>query len=351
MSEKDLLYEAFQKLRIDEKLSHSFGEKAAVNPDDITCLKTTDRSAIYKLLVKKKSGTVPLILKVYKSSREKNKAEINIYSKARAVLGDLMPDIYLIEENGRETWIFMEFVSQIRGQLTFHPKHFRYIIPSVAELHSRTFENKKISDGKWRSWLPVYESETMRKGRKKQIKKTAELLDRALKDERTKDIVKPHYRQIANLLERKGPDFFPELMQNGSAITHGDLHMQNICTHDASGHEPWDIQFIDWESAKYAPVWFDMTVLVEILLGFRKDWSPHAEDIRTYCVKVYTKEMKKRGIQFQTPPMTLYKMSYLQRTLEKGLHTQLRRIFDNRGGELLPYHVDKVSQWGRELGL
>ena len=101
----------------------------------------------------------------------------------------------------------MEFVSQIRGQLTFHPKHFKYIIPSVAELHSRTFENKTISDGKWRSWLPVYESETMRKGRKKQIKKTAELLDRALKDERTKDIVKPHYRQITNLLEQESRIF------------------------------------------------------------------------------------------------------------------------------------------------
>ncbi len=75
--------------------------------------------------------------------------------------------------------------------------------------------------------------------------------------------------------------------------------MQNICTHDASGHEPWDIQFIDWESAKYAPVWFDMTVLVEILLGFRKDWSRHAEDIRTYCVKVYTKEMKSGAFIFR----------------------------------------------------
>ncbi len=53
MYEKDLLYGVFQKLRIDEKLSYSFGERAAVNPDDITCLKSTDRSAIYKLFVKK----------------------------------------------------------------------------------------------------------------------------------------------------------------------------------------------------------------------------------------------------------------------------------------------------------
>lgn len=71
MYEKEVLYGAFQKLRIDEKLSYSFGERAAVNPDDISCLKSTDRSAIYKLFVKKKSGIVPLILKVYKSSRRK----------------------------------------------------------------------------------------------------------------------------------------------------------------------------------------------------------------------------------------------------------------------------------------
>ncbi len=76
MYEKDLLYGAFQKLRIDEKLSYSFGERVAVNPDDITCLKSTDRSAIYKLFVKKKSGTVPLILKVYKSSREKIRSRL-----------------------------------------------------------------------------------------------------------------------------------------------------------------------------------------------------------------------------------------------------------------------------------
>jgi hypothetical protein len=44
-------------------------------------------------------------------------------------------------------------------------------------------------------------------------------------------------------------------------------------------------------------------------------------------------------------------MAYLQRTLEKGLHTQLRRIFDNRGGELLGYHLEKVAIWGRELGI
>lgn len=54
MYEKEILYGAFQKLRIDEKLSYSFGERAAVNPDDITCLKSTDRSSIYKLFVKKK---------------------------------------------------------------------------------------------------------------------------------------------------------------------------------------------------------------------------------------------------------------------------------------------------------
>jgi hypothetical protein len=30
---------------------------------------------------------------------------------------------------------------------------------------------------------------------------------------------------------------------------------------------------------------------------------------------------------------------------------QLRRIADNREGELLSYHLEKISTWGRELGI
>lgn len=61
--------------------------------------------------------------------------------------------------------------------------------------------------------------------------------------------------------------------------------------------------------------------------------------------------MKKHGISFKENPTHLYKMAYLQRTLEKGLQTQLRRIYENRGGELLPYHLHKLETWGKDLGI
>ena len=349
--EAKVLFHHFEKLKISEKLSYSMAERVVIDPAKIECLKSTTRMSIYKLSLRKKTNHYPIILKIYHSTNYKNEVEINVYQRAYPILKEFLPQIYHVEKNGNDTWIFMEFVQQVRGQITFSPKHFDYIIPTVAKLHAHTFENnfKKHKDV-WKSWLPIYESSHMRSNRAKYIGKTIAFLDDAAKDDRLREIIKPYHKPLIKLCH-KGPDFFPELFENGSSITHGDLHMQNICSNNVTPGAPWNIQFIDWESIKYAPVWFDMVVLVEILLGFRKDWQIHAEEIRTHCVKSYTKQMQKNGIQFKTAPIDLYKMAYLQRTLEKGLHTQLRRIFDNRGGELLTYHLEKVSTWGRELGL
>ncbi|MGG2091651.1 phosphotransferase [Bacillus sp. S13(2024)] len=338
-------------MKVAEKLSYSMDKRVVIDPDKMECLKSTRRSSIYKLSLQTKVGYYPIILKIYNSADYKNEVEINIYDRAYPILKEFLPEIYLIEQNGNETWIFMEFVRQVRGQITFSPKHFDYIIPTVAKLHAHTFEDKvKKHKDVWESWLPIYESSRMRSDRAKYIRKTIDFLDDAMKDDRLREVIKPHYKSLIKLCN-KGPDFFPELFENGSSITHGDLHMQNICSNNMTLNAPWNIQFIDWESTKYAPVWFDMVVLVEILLGFRKDWQSNAEEIRTHCVEFYAKEMKKYGITFKNAPIDLYKMAYLQRTLEKGLHTQLRRIFDNRGGELLPYHLEKISTWGKELGL
>ncbi|MFU7592290.1 phosphotransferase (plasmid) [Priestia megaterium] len=336
-------------LKIAEKLSYSIGEKVTIVPSEIKCLKSTKRSGIYKLLIQKQNGYHPIIFKVYNSKAYKNEVEINIYKKAYPILKEFLPRIYLIETVKNETWVFMEFVNQIRGQLTFSPSHFQYIIPSIAKLHGQTFESRFKKDTTiWKDWLPVYTS--MKKNRMKYINQTIDLLDAAMKDNRTSHLIKPYYPSLIKLYN-KGPDFFPELIENGSSITHGDLHMQNICSKNVTQNTPWNIQLIDWESAKYSPVWFDMVVLVELLLGFRKDWQPNAEEIRTQCVQIYVGEMKKYGITFKTNPMTLYKMAYLQRTLERGLHTQLRRLADNREGELLSYHLEKISTWGKELGI
>ncbi|MED4045126.1 phosphotransferase [Priestia aryabhattai] len=349
MYDPKALYYRITDLKIAEKLSYSMGEKVTIIPSEIKCLKSTKRSNVYKLLLQRKNGYYPIIFKVYNSTAYKNEVEINIYKKSYPILKEFLPRIYLVETVKNETWIFMEFVNQIRGQLTFSPSHFQYIIPSIAKLHAQTFENRfKKKENVWKNWLPVYTS--TKKTRAKSMNETVDLLHASIKDARVSHIVKPYYLSLIKLYN-KGPDFFPELIKNGLAITHGDLHMQNICSKNVTVHTPWPIQFIDWESAKYAPVWFDMVVLVELLLGFRKDWQANAEKIRTKCVRLYVEEMKKYGITFKTNPMTLYKMAYLQRTLERGLHTQLRRIADNREGELLSYHLEKISTWGRELGI
>lgn len=339
------------KHRIEDKLSTSLGEKVTIQSSSIQNLKSTKRSSIYQLQLQKHTGTFPIIFKIYHSTKYKNEVEINVYSHAYPFLKEFLPEIYLIEKHGSDTWVFMEFVRQIRGQLTFTPKHFDYIIPTLAKLHAHTYEeNFKKEKNTFQNWFPIYNSVKMKNDREKFISNTMTFLDNAKKDKQLKDIIKPHYKSLKNLYSN-GPDFFPELLASGSSITHGDLHMQNICSKDVSKNEPWAIQFIDWESAKYSPTWFDMIVLVEILLGFRKDWQSSAEEIRTHAVDLYTNDMKKYGIEFKTKPIHLYKMAYLQRTLEKGLHTQLRRIFDNRGGELLPYHLEKISTWGSELGI
>ncbi len=352
------LYEAkelsyyLKKFRISEKISYSMGQRVSIDSANIECLKSTTRTSIYKLFLRKKMKTYPIILKVYNSTSYRNEVEIQVYQRAYPILKEFLPQIYYTEKKGTETWIFMEFVQQVRGQITFSPKHLEHIIPTVAKLHAHTFEdNLKKYKNIWNEWLPIYESSKMRSGRSKYIGRTITFLDDAVKDDRLRETIKPYHKSLIKLCQ-KGPDFFPELFENGSSIIHGDLHMQNICSNNVTLDAPWNIQFIDWESSKYGPVWFDMVVLVEILLGFRKDWQSNAEEIRTHCVNLYTKQMQEYGIEFKAAPIDLYKMAYLQRTLEKGLHTQLRRIFNNRSGcELLTYHLEKVSIWGEELGL
>ncbi|EIT86218.1 hypothetical protein A374_06451 [Fictibacillus macauensis ZFHKF-1] len=347
----DQLYEQFKRIKANDKLSKALGEPVTIDPTSITSLKATDRSAIYQLSLATKQGTLPIVFKIFSAGKHKNDVEINMYKRAYKVMKSFLPTVYHMEAHGNDTWVFMEYVRQVRGQVTFTPQHFDYIIPSLAKLHASTFESRFTKREKYFSpWLPLYHSSMMTQERQKQVKKTIELLQRAKDDAALEPVISPYYTSLMSMLA-KGPDFFPELLRSGSAITHSDLHMQNICTHDATKSTAWDIQWIDWESAKYGPVWFDLVILVEILIAFRKDWHAQGESIRRRAVDVYTKEMARYGIRFKGDALKLYKMAYCQRTLERGLHTQLRRYFEQRGGELLPYHLEKVTLWCKELGL
>ena len=52
---------------------------------------------------------------------------------------------------------------------------------------------------------------------------------------------------------QRGPDYFPELLQAGKSIIHGDLQTPNMGCSNV-GEAVWDIKFLDWEGARLRPV-------------------------------------------------------------------------------------------------
>lgn len=327
-------------------LQNTFGKNIRVNNINMECLKKTRRISVWKIQLKKKS----MILKIYTSQTKRNKNEINFLKQHFREISSLMPKIYWTgsPKNNDEIWILMEYVQQLRGQIKMHPDYFMKIIPAIAKLHATTFEGsntyKKIA-----KVIPIYHSKKMMQEREKLVNKTTIYLKRGIKEKHLGEIINPYYEQTLDIL-KKGPDFFPELTSAGECIIHGDLHLQNICCNNIL-EKDWHIQFIDWETARCSSGWIDLAILVEVLLDFRKDWQKHAQEIRHNCVRLYTEELNKYGIIFKTNPMKLFKMAYLQRTLEKGLYTHLRRELQGRRGVLLETYLQKINTWGLELGL
>ena len=88
-----------------------------------------------------------------------------------------------------------------------------------------------------------------------------------------------------------------------------------------------EIRLIDWESAKICACWYDLVVLVEILIDFRSDWQKMKRRFELN-VCIYMRGNEKYGITFNENPLRLLKMAYLQRTLEKKLANHLQRVLD-----------------------
>jgi thiamine kinase-like enzyme len=338
-----------------DKFKKILGKNVTLLDNQIECLKNSrEKTSIWKLMITDGMETTPIVLKIYKPPlKENHTVEMNMYQKASKALHEFMPQVYLIEPNvnSGEIWMFIEYVKPLRGQIKLAPKNFDNIIPTVAKFHASTFENRILQHGDiFDSWLPNYDSKSMALERSKHIEKTKEYLDLAMKDSSLRGMVKPRYDSIQQILQ-KGPIFFPEMMESGQSLIHGDLHIHNISCQNTSEKQDWGIRLVDWESAKYATGWFDLVVLVEILIDFRKDWHNEAEDIRKHCVHLYSEEMKKHGITFQTDPLQLLKMTYLQRTLEKRLLNHLRRVLRGEKSVLLERYLEKTMVWGKELGL
>ncbi|MBE1553893.1 phosphotransferase [Sporosarcina limicola] len=355
MSSNDEIIRQWRHFGWNDKFKNVLGKNVKLVEKKIECLKNSrEKTSIWKLLVTYEMETIPIVLKIYKPPLKENHiVEVNMYQKANKVLHEFMPKVYWIEQNvnAGEIWMFIEYVRPLRGQIKLVPKHFNNIIPTVAKFHAATFENRILQHGDiFNSWLPYYDSKSMVLERSKHIEKTKEYFDLAMKDPGLRGLVEPSYNVIQQILQ-KGPVFFPEMKGSGQSLIHGDLHVHNISCQNASENPDWGIRLVDWESAKYAPGWFDLVVLVEILIDFRKDWQNDAEEIRKHCVHLYSEEMKKHGITFQTDPLQLLKMTYLQRTLEKRLLNHLRRVLRGEKSALLERYLEKTIVWGKELGL
>lgn len=355
LSNSEEIINKWKQFSWEEKAKQVFGKNVSLAADSIECLKNTRRtSSIWKLEMKNGTEFMPIVLKIYYPPiNNKRRVELNMLQKANPVYSDLMPRLYWVEQNvnSGEIWLFMEYIEPLTNQIRLTPQAFGQIIPTVAKFHSLTFEERFINNEEiFEGWLPQYTSKMMDMERIEHIHNTMKYLDDAMKKPDLKDLVEPRYNRLQSILQ-KGPIFFPEILEAGQSLIHGDLHIHNICSRDASADQNWTAQLIDWESARIAPSWYDLVVLVEMLIDFRGDWHKKEIEIREFSVNLYSQEMKKYGIIFTEDPLKLLKMTYLQRVLEKRLLNHLRKVLNGEQSLLLNRYLKKIDVWGKELGL
>lgn len=355
MNTKDIS-KVWESLRLSKKLKKDF-TNPSLDPQKMLCIKDSYKSSIWKLNLNTAGYTQPIILKIIKAQkqpRDKSVVEFNIYLKAHQFLKDFMPKIYLIQEGvlNNQIWILMEHIQPLHGQFEFAPKYFNHIIPTLAKLHGHTF-NERFHQQKnvFADWLPQYQSRSLEKERQRKNKKTQRQLEKAMKHNDLYKLLKPSYPLLKQILKR-GPNYFPEIIEAGQSIVHRDLQTHNIACNHVNRQEAWDVKFIDWEGAKFAPTWFDMVSLVGVFLAYREDWKASEESIIRRCVHLYASEMKKQGITYTIDPVLLFKMAYLQNILEKDLYNQLSWKMSGRKKVFLaPGFIEKINSWGKELGL
>lgn len=352
------IHAVWKKRRWRSRLRSLLGKDVKMRPRQMTCLKDTFKSSVWRVDLKTPGGTLPVILKIFKPLKRKRRESIvekNMYLSGSKVLGDFMPNILLAKEHtaGQNAWVFMERLTPLPELVKFTPSHFDRVIPTLAKLHARTYNERFLNEAyRFASWLPHYLSEAAKRERRRYNEKCKKYLELAMEKSDLRPLLAPRYDLLKSLLD-KGPIYFPQVVLAGMSVVHSDLQIPNIAVRGKiTPGKPWKIKFIDWEGAKYAPCWFDMVSLVGVYLSYRTEFRDQEERILAHTSTLYAKEMKKRGITFPLDPPTLMKMAFLQRILEKGLYLQLNWAVTNRKEALLlSGYLQKIERWGRELRL
>lgn len=352
--DKRLIRKTWSKRKLYESFQFLSAKKATLNHRKMECLKDSYKSSIWKLVVHADSNSLPVILKIskqLKKERQESIVEKKIYRKATQVLQPFMPKVYLTKKNvsGRGLWVFMEYIEPLEGRVQYNPDHFDKIIPTLAKLHAITIDKRFLEQEHiFADWLPRHDSKEARKERMRLNELTRYYLDEAMKKKDLHTVIKPYYSLLQAVL-KKGPEYFPEVRKAGCSIIHGDLHTANIVCRNVHQNE-WDIKFIDWEGAKYAPCWYDLVNLIGVFLAYRKEWKDQEEEITHRCVHLYAEEMRKNGVVFHLDPVKLYEMAYLKKVLEKSLYLQLNwAVTGKKEAKLLTGYLEKIRVLGKKL--
>ncbi|WP_234032838.1 aminoglycoside phosphotransferase family protein [Paenibacillus faecalis] len=354
--DKRLIRRTWRKMKFSESFRFLSAKKISLNHRKTNCLKDSYKSSIWKIIIDADKKSFPVILKIskkLKEARPESTVERNIYRKAVKILQPFMPKVYFTKKNvsDRDLWVFMEYIEPIKGRVQYNPDHFDKIIPTLANLHAATMEDRFIQQEKlFGRWLPRYDSKEAREERVRLNELTLFYLDEAMKNKELNSNIQPYHSLLQALL-KKGAEYFPEVRKAGCCIIHGDLHTANIACHDVNENE-WDIKFIDWEGAKYAPCWFDLVNLIGVFLAYRKEWKDQEEAITHRCVHLYANEMRKNGVTFNSDPVELYEKAYLKKILEKSLYLQLNwAVTGKKEAKLLSTYLEKVRVFGKKFEL
>lgn len=353
--DKRLIRRTWRKLKFSKSFYFFSDKKVTLNHRKMECLKDSYKSSIWKLVIDNDTQSLPVILKIskqLKDERPESKVEKNIFRKAPKVLQPFMPEVYLTKKNvcGRDLWVFMEHIEPLKGNVQYNPDHFDKIIPTLAKLHASTMNERFDQQRKFSGWLPRYDSKEAREERAQLKESTLYYLEEAMKNEDLNTKIKPYYSLLLNILKRS-QEYFPEVRKAGYCIIHGDLHSQNIMCRNVK-EDVWDIKFIDWEGAKYAPCWFDLVNLIGVFLAYRNEWEDQEAAITHRCAHLYMNEMRKNGVIFNIDPVKLYEMAYLKKILEKGLYLQLNwAVTGKKEAKLLKVYLEKVKELGGKFAL
>lgn len=342
------MMEMDQKRILESWHNWSLENKLPIKPvrslqeQDINVIKAGITRSVWRINVPLTNGAFPVILKIYHGNKTFKKFyEWKVYQQLEnTALGDFLPEFYEIKvvRDKSEVWIFTEYLDVFEERQTLTPAHLYKITSRLAELHATTFEHQKIAD-LIRHTIPEYQTAVW----DERLAYLKRYLMQAKLDPALSHVIDQYCPEIDQLTQLDLS--FPELMDSGRCLTHGDLHLGNVCF----DHEDKKIKFIDLGVATYSPCWLDLVKLVETAIDsyFEKGQS----EIREACIRIYVKEMKKQGITFSEEAGRLYRLAYLKRVFEKELRRNLRATLKGKR----PFESDKIlgkiSMFSKDLYL